>query len=48
MAGYYYVTAAGEEERINKAKSILLNTLLAIVLLLGIYTILGDLSKLSF
>jgi len=48
MAGYYYVTAAWEEDRINKAKSILLNTLLGVVILLGTYTLLNDLSTLNF
>jgi len=48
MAGYYYVTASGDEDKITKAKNILLNVLLGVVILLGIYTLLNDLSTLNF
>lgn len=48
MAAYYYITANGDEERIKKAKSIVINTLIATVLLLASYTFLLDISEFSF
>lgn len=47
LAGWYYVTSAGEEEKVKKAKSILVNTFLAVVLLLASYTFLHDLQGFS-
>ena len=46
LAGYYYITANGEEEKINKAKNIITNTLIASVILLASYTFLLDLATL--
>jgi hypothetical protein len=34
LAGYYFITAAGDEEKIKKAKSIVINTVLATLILL--------------
>lgn len=48
LAGYYFITAAGDEDKITKAKSIVLNTVLATLILLWMYTFLLDLSGLSF
>ncbi|MDD5769330.1 MAG: hypothetical protein PHE25_00030 [Candidatus Gracilibacteria bacterium] len=48
MAGYYYITSGGEDDKIKKAKSIVFNTLLATLLLLGMYTFLLDLKTLTF
>lgn len=42
-AGYLFITANGEEDRVNKAKSIVINVLLATVILLATYTFLLDL-----
>ena len=46
LAGYYYITANGDEERAKKWKNIIVNTVIAIVLLLATYTFFGDLVKL--
>jgi len=46
LAGYYYITDAGDEERVKKAKSIIINTLLATIILLAAYTFLLDLATL--
>lgn len=43
LAGYYYITSNGDEERIKRAKSILINTVLATLILLWGYTVLLDL-----
>lgn len=48
MAAYYYITANGDEERIKKAKSIIINTLIATVLLLASYTLLLDIKWVFF
>lgn len=48
LAWYYYITAWGDEDKVKKAKSIVLNTLIATLILLGIYTFLLDLKTLSF
>ncbi|MDP5038968.1 MAG: hypothetical protein NWP80_00805, partial [Candidatus Gracilibacteria bacterium] len=48
LAGYYFITSAGNEDRQKKAKSILINTVFATLILIGIYTFFGDLNKLSF
>jgi len=44
LAGYYYITSNGDEERTKKAKSIIINTLLASLILLASYTFLLDLA----
>lgn len=46
LAGYYYITSNGDEERIKKAKSIIVNTFLATLILLAAYTFLLDLATL--
>ncbi|MDD4151234.1 MAG: hypothetical protein PHR68_01345 [Candidatus Gracilibacteria bacterium] len=46
MAGYYYVTAGGNEEKVKKAKSIVVNTIIATLILLASYTFLLDLATL--
>ena len=48
LAWYYYITSGWEEEKIKKAKSIIINTGLATLLLLWIYTFLLDLKTLNF
>jgi len=46
LAAYYLITSNGDEERVKKAKSIVLNTLLATLILLAGYTFLLDLISL--
>ncbi len=46
IAAYYYITSAWDEERIKKAKSIVINTILATLILLAAYTFLLDLAEL--
>jgi hypothetical protein len=46
MAAYYFITSNGDEERVKKARSIVINTFLATILLLAIYTFLLDLNTL--
>lgn len=46
IAAYYYITSSWDEERIKKAKSIVINTTIATVLLLAAYTFLLDLGTL--
>ncbi len=46
MAWYYYITSAGDEEKVKKAKNILTNTVIATVILLASYTFLLDLANL--
>ncbi|NUJ97441.1 hypothetical protein HGA92_01485 [Candidatus Gracilibacteria bacterium] len=46
IAGYYYITSNGKEERVKKAKSIVVNTILATLILLASYTFLLDLATL--
>jgi hypothetical protein len=43
LAWYYYITANWEEDRIKKAKSIIVNTVIATVILLASHAILKDL-----
>lgn len=43
---YYYITANGDEDKTKKAKSIVVNTLIATVILLASYTFLLDLANL--
>lgn len=44
LAGYYYITSNGDEEQVKKAKSIVVNTLLATLILLASYTFLLELA----
>jgi len=44
LAGYYYITSNGDEERAKKAKNIIINTVLATLILLASYTFLLELS----
>ncbi len=44
LAGYYYITSNGDEEKTKKAKSIIINTVLATLILLAAYTFLLDLA----
>lgn len=44
LAWYYYITSNGDEEKVEKAKSIITNTLLATLILLASYAFLLDLS----
>ncbi len=46
IAAYYYITSAWDEEKVKKAKSIVINTILATLILLASYTFLLDLAKL--
>ncbi len=48
LAAYYYITANWDEERVKKAKNIVINTLIATVLLLASYTFLLDILWVSF
>ncbi|PID86473.1 hypothetical protein CSB08_00635 [Candidatus Gracilibacteria bacterium] len=48
MAAYYYITSAGDEDKIKKAKNIVINIVIATIILLASYTFLLDLAKLSF
>lgn len=44
---YYYITSGGDEERIKKGKSIVINTLIAVIILLGAMSLLNELSSLN-
>ena len=44
LAGYYFITSNGDEERVKKAKSIIINTVLWTLILLAAYTFLLDLA----
>jgi hypothetical protein len=44
LAWYYYITSNGDEERVKKAKNIIINTVLATLILLAAYTFLLDLA----
>jgi hypothetical protein len=46
LAWYYFITSAGDEEKIKKAKHIVTNTVIATVILLASYTFLLDLATL--
>lgn len=48
LAWYYYITSWWEEEKIKKAKTIVINTVLATLILLWMYTFLLDLRTLNF
>lgn len=43
MWGYYYITSWGDEERMKKWKSIVLNTFIATLILIGAYSFISDL-----
>ncbi len=45
---YYYITSAGDEERVKKWKNILLNTLIASLILIASFTFLTDLVRFTF
>ena len=47
LAWYYYITSNGDEEKVKKAKSIIINTLIATVILLASYSFLTDLTSLN-
>lgn len=47
LAAYYYITSNWNEDRVKKAKSIVVNTVIATVILLASYTFLLDLSTLN-
>ncbi len=46
LSGYYYITSNGDEDRIKKAKSIIINTIMAILILVVMFTFLNDLINL--
>ena len=48
LAAYYYITSAWDEEKVKKAKSIVINTILATIILLASYTFLWDLGHAFF
>ena len=43
LGGYYYITSAGDDEKAKKGKSIVINTFIAVIILLASYTFLKDL-----
>ncbi|MDD2917207.1 MAG: hypothetical protein PHH70_05165 [Candidatus Gracilibacteria bacterium] len=43
LGGYYYITSAGDDEKAKKGKSIVVNTFIAVIILLASYTFLKDL-----
>ena len=47
LAWYYYITSNGDEEKIKKAKSIVINTVIATVILLASHSFLKDLLTLN-
>lgn len=47
LGSYYYITSAWDDERVKKAKSIFINTLIAALILLGSYSFLLDLVSFS-
>lgn len=44
LGAWYYITSGGDEERAKKGKSIVINTFIAVIILLASYTFLIDLS----
>ena len=44
LGGYYYVTSAGDEEKAKKGKAIVINTFIAVIILLASYAFLKDLA----
>lgn len=47
LSAYYYITSNGDEDKVKKAKNIIINVLIASVLLLAAYTFLLDLQGLT-
>ncbi len=47
FAGYYYITSNGDDEKVKKAKAIVINTMIAMALLLVMVTFLNDLLTLN-
>lgn len=47
LAWYYFITADGDEERVKKAKSIVVNTVIATIILLASHAFLKDLITLN-
>jgi hypothetical protein len=47
LAAFYMITAAGDEEKVKKAKSIFTNTLIAALILLGAYSFVSDLATIT-
>lgn len=43
LGGYYYITSAGDDEKAKKGKTIVINTFIAVIILLASYTFLKDL-----
>lgn len=48
LAWYYYITSAWDEEKVKKAKSIIINTVIWTILLIWMYSFLLDLKTLNF
>lgn len=44
LGGYYYITSAGDDEKAKKGKSIVINTFIAVIILLASYAFLKDLA----
>ncbi|MFZ4461885.1 MAG: hypothetical protein ACOYN2_05205 [Patescibacteria group bacterium] len=44
LGAWYYITSAGDEEKAKKGKSIVINTFIAVIILLASYTFLKDLA----
>ena len=47
LGAWYYITSAGDEEKAKKGKSIVINTFIAVIILLASYTFLKDLADFS-
>lgn len=45
LGGYYYITSAGDDEKAKKGKSIVINTFIAVIILLASYAFLKDLAN---
>lgn len=44
LGGYYFITSAGNDEKVKKGKSIVVNTFIAVIILLASYAFLKDLA----
>lgn len=44
LGAWYYITSAGDEEKAKKGKTIVINTFIAVIILLASYTFLKDLA----
>lgn len=44
LGGYNYITSAGNDEKVKKGKSIIINTFIAVIILLASYAFLKDLA----